>query len=93
MLSHLVVFDSATPRTVACQTPLSRKLFKARNTGVSCHFLLQGIFPPPGIELTSLESPVLTGKFFTTAPPPGKPFINLQILGDFILINGKANKI
>ena len=35
-----------------------------KNTGVGCHFLLQGIF------LTT--SPALAGKFFT-AEPPGKP--------------------
>ena len=93
MLSRLVVFDSATPWTVACQTPLSRKFFR--------HEILEWVAisssressPPPGIELTSLEFPVLAGKLFTTAPPPGKAFTNLQILRDFILINGKTNKI
>ena len=38
--------------------------FPGKNTGVGCHFLLQGIF------LTT--SPALAGKFFT-AEPPGKP--------------------
>ena len=33
-----------TPRTVACQTPLSMG-FSRQDTGVGCHFLLQGIFP------------------------------------------------
>ena len=46
--------------------------FPDENIGVGCHFLLQGIFPDPGIELVSLTSPALTGRFFTTAPP-GKP--------------------
>ena len=36
-----------------------------KNTGVDCHALLQGIFPP-GIEPTSLMSPALAGKFFIT---------------------------
>ena len=37
-----VVSDSSgTPRTVACQTPLSM--------GVGCHSLLQGIFPTQGL--------------------------------------------
>ena len=30
------------------------------------HFLLQGIFPEPGIKP---ESPALAGGFFTTEPP------------------------
>ena len=40
-----------------------------KNTEVGCHFLLQGNFPHPGIEPTSLA---LSGRFFTTVPP-GKP--------------------
>ena len=36
---------------------------------MSCHFLLQGNLPNPGIELAS---PALTGRFFTSEPP-GKP--------------------
>ena len=33
-----------TPQTVACQTPLPWDS-PGKNTGVGCHFLLQGIFP------------------------------------------------
>ena len=33
-----------TPWTVACQVPLCMD-FPDKNTGVGCHFLLQGIFP------------------------------------------------
>ena len=33
--------------TVACQTPLSMDSL-GKNTGVGCHFLLQGIFPTQG---------------------------------------------
>ena len=42
--------------------------FPGKNTGVDCHFLLQGSF------LTRIEpvSPALAGGFFTTEPP-GKP--------------------
>ena len=43
--------------------------FPGKNTGVGCHFLLQGIFPDPGIEPVSSA---LTGRFFI-AEPPGKP--------------------
>ena len=41
-LNHVWLF--ATPWTVALQVPLSRD-FIAKNTGVGCYFLLQGIFP------------------------------------------------
>ena len=34
------------PWTVAHQTPLCPWDFPGKNTGVGCHFLLQGIFPP-----------------------------------------------
>ena len=33
--------------TIACQAPLSME-FPGKNTGVGCHFLLQGIFPTQG---------------------------------------------
>ena len=36
-----------------------------KNTGVDCHFLLQGIFPTQG----SLVSLAFAGGFFTTEPP------------------------
>ena len=37
-----------------------------KNTGVGSHFLLQGIFPTPGIKP---GSPVLQADSFTTEPP------------------------
>ena len=40
---------------------------QAKNTGVGCHFLLQGIFPTPGQNPQSLMSPTLAGRFFTTS--------------------------
>ena len=43
-LSCLVVWLFATPWSVACQAPLSMDS-PGKNTGVGCHFLLQGIFP------------------------------------------------
>ena len=36
--------------TVACQAPLSWAS-PGKNTGVGCHFLLQGIFPTQGLNL------------------------------------------
>ena len=44
VFSHSVVSNSATPWTVAHQTPLSIN-FSGKGTGVGCHFLLQGLFP------------------------------------------------
>ena len=46
-LSHVRLFE--TPWTVAYQL-LHPGDFPGKNTGVGCHFLLQGIFPDPGIE-------------------------------------------
>ena len=43
--------------------------FPGKNTGMDCHFLLQGIFPTQGLNLVSC----IAGGFFTT-DPPGKPF-------------------
>ena len=45
MPGHVQLF--ATPRTVACQGPFSMD-FPCKNTGVGCHFLLQGIFLTQG---------------------------------------------
>ena len=42
----------------------------AKNTGVGCHFLLQGIFPIDTLNLSM--PPALAGILFTTEPP-GKP--------------------
>ena len=36
-----------TPWTVACQAPIPME-FSRQNTGVGCHFLLQGIFLTQG---------------------------------------------
>ena len=44
--------------------------FQGKNTGVHCHFLLQGIFPTQGLNL----SPALAGRFSSTEPPEKPPF-------------------
>ena len=49
--------------------------YPSKNTGVGCHFLLQGNLPDPGIEPAS---PALAGGFFPTESP-GKP-IQLLLL-------------
>ena len=43
----------ATPWTAAHQTPLSMG-FSGKNTGVGCHFHLQGIFPTQGWHVSLL---------------------------------------
>ena len=47
--------------------------FPGKNTGAGCYFLLQGDLHDPGIQPTSLASPALTGRFFTTSPPGKAP--------------------
>ena len=67
LFSPSVVSNSATPWTVAHQAPLSRELPRQE-----CWSGLP--FPSPGIEPASLESPTLTGGFFSIEPP-GKPWL------------------
>ena len=43
---------------IGCQAPLSKE-FSGKNTGVGCHFLLQGIFPTQGWNRMSPMSPAL----------------------------------
>ena len=42
-----------------------------------------GDLPERGMEPMSLESPVLVGRFFTTAPP-GKPTINILLINNIV---------
>ena len=57
MLSRVQLF--ATPWTVALQAPLSSSssVFSGKNTGVGCHFLLQGNLLDPGIKPVSPALP------------------------------------
>ena len=64
VLSAKLLQSCPTLWTVAQQAPLS---IAGKNTGVGCHALLQGIFPDPGIQSTSLKSPALADGFFTTS--------------------------
>ena len=68
-LNHVHLF--VAPWAVAYQAPLTIKYSRQEYwSGVT--FPLPGDLPNPGIEPTSLESPALAGRFFTTEPP-GKP--------------------
>ena len=62
--SHVRLF--ATLRKVACQAPLSMG-FSGQEywSGFPCP--PAGDLPDPGIKLTSLMSPALAGRFFTTS--------------------------
>ena len=53
--------------------------FPGKNTGVGCHFLLQGIFlTQEGLfDPWWGRSPAVAGRFFTTEPP-GKPFLRTE---------------
>ena len=48
--------------------------FSGKNTGLSCHFLLQDNLPDPGIKPASPVSPAWAGGFLTIEPP-GKPML------------------
>ena len=67
-----VSFYFVNPWTVSHQAPSVHGIFPGKNTGVGCHFLLQGNLPDPVIKPTSPASPELAGRFFTSESP-GKP--------------------
>ena len=46
--------------------------FPGKNTGVGCHFLLQGIFPTQGLNLS-----LLLGRRILYHEQPGKPLNNI----------------
>ena len=61
-----VVSDSLPPHRLWPTRLLCPWSFPSKDTGMGCHFLLQGIFPTQGLNLVS---PTLAGGFFTTVPP------------------------
>ena len=63
MLSHVQLF--ATQWTVACQSPLPVG-FSRQEYGSGLPFPSPGDLPDPGIEPSSLVSPALAGRFFTS---------------------------
>ena len=60
-----------TPRTLACQAPLSMAFSRQEYWG-GLPFPTPGDIPSWEIEPASLVSPALAGEYFT-AVPPGKP--------------------
>ena len=65
VLSCIQLF--ATPWTVARQAPLSTE-FPRQEYWSGLSFPSPGDLPDPGVEPTSLVSPALAGRFFTTVP-------------------------
>ena len=63
---------SPSLQAVSLPTELPRK---PKNTGVSCHFLLQGVFLILGIQPAS---PALAGRFLNTEPPGKTLFLILS---------------
>ena len=57
--------DSAIPWAVACL--LYPKDSPAKDTGVRCHALLQGIILTQGSNPSLFSSPALASRFFTTS--------------------------
>ena len=75
MLSH--VGHLATPWTVALQAFLSME-FSRQEYWSGLSFLKSGDLTDPGIKPTSLASPALAGRLFTTESS-GKPYLVLKI--------------
>ena len=84
----LVMLSCHRPRTVASQAPLSMG-FSRQGYWSGLSFPSPGDHPDPGIEPTSLASPALAGRFFTTVPPqkPGmlhlgfSKYVRLRVIG------------
>ena len=64
LLSYVQLFE--TPRTIACQGPLSMG-FSWQEYWSGLLFPPPGNLPDPGIEPGSLRSPALADGFFTTS--------------------------
>ena len=67
-----VASNSSTPWTVAYQAPLSMG-FSSKNTGVGCHFLLQGTLPTQGLNPCLLCLMHWPADSLPLAPPRNPP--------------------
>ena len=68
----------ATPWPITHKTPLSME-FSGQEYCSGLPFPPLGDLPDPGIKPTSLSTPALAGRFFTTEPsgkPQGKTLLN-----------------
>ena len=75
-----------------CSPPGSSvyEIFQARNTGVGCHFLLQGIFPTQESNLCLLHSLHWQVDSLPLAPP-GNPWSQNKCLGHGCPVSCKTN--
>ena len=87
-----IVFNDLRPCGLQSTRLLCPWNFPGKNTGVGCHFLLQGIFPTQGLNLRFFASPALAGGFFTIARP-GKPFTLLTTDQKFSYGWGKSQSL
>ena len=79
-----VVSDSTTPWTVSSQAPLSMG-FPGKNTGVGCHFFLQGISRPQDITCMSCVS-CIADKILYPLNHQGSP-LSLHPIFTFITVS------
>ena len=70
------MWDSLRPCGLQPARLLRRWDLPGKNTGVGCHFLLQGIFPTQGLNL---GSPAFQVDSFLSEPP-GKPWATSNVL-------------
>ena len=78
--------DSATPWTIACQSPLSMGFSRQGYwSGLPCP--PAGDLPDPGIKPSFPVSPALAGRFFT-GEPPGKPLADVFCQASVSQIDG-----
>ena len=82
LFSYVQLF--VTPWTVAHQAPLSMGL-SGKNTGVGCHFLLQGIISTQGSNPCLLHLLCWQAGSLTTVPP-GEPTVGQNHLTQAYLI-------
>ena len=68
MRACLVMSDSLRPHGLELPG-FSPWNFPGKNTGVGCHFQLQGIFLTQGSNPHLLQISCIAGRFFTTEPP------------------------
>ena len=68
-----VMSDSLQPHELYLARLLCPWDFSCKSTGEGCHFPIPGDLLHPRIDPACLVSPELTGRFFFTTAPPGKP--------------------
>ena len=64
-----VMSDSLRPHGLWPARLLVLGIFPGKNTAMDCHFLLQGIFPTQGLNLSLLRLLPWQADSFTTVPP------------------------